>query len=196
MQGKVGTIVHNPLLGGVPRHNWSHPLLGGTYAEVDTWSHRFPLSGRNRWRWGQNGPVSRRRGPLRGPSCPTEAPRCPHVHNPLLGGVAAGRGGFPQAHRRSRTHPAAPRHKEEACPPTAKHMLDTFPLSLRGGDLLRPVPRIPGLCKTVVSSAPGGRGLGCGGRPARQRDRYPPGRAAILAACGLEARPPKEKSAA
>ena len=80
--------------------------------------------------------------------------------HPLLGGVAEGRGGFPQAHRHARTHPAATRHKEEACPPTAKHMLDTFPLSLRGGDLLMPSPRIPGLGETVVYSAPGGRGPG------------------------------------
>ena len=72
---------------------------------------------------------------------------------PLSGGVAEGRGGFPQTYRRSRTHPAATRHKEEACPPTAKPRLDTFPLSLQGGELFS-IPSREGWPKAGVGSWP------------------------------------------
>ena len=42
---------------------------------------------------------------------------------PLSGGVAEGRGGFPQAYRRSRTHPAATRHPSEEGMESGYHSL-------------------------------------------------------------------------
>ena len=71
-----------------------------------------------------------------------EASRSGTQRQPVSVFLRGGRGRFPVERSYGETHPAATTSSgqalrgtnEEACPPTARHRLDTCPLSLQGGD--------------------------------------------------------------